>query len=704
MFTKGKYIWLENESPDTYGDFITDFTYSGGKAELCISADSHYVAYINGSLAAFGQYADYPDRKIADTVDVTGFVKEGVNHLAVIVWYFGETDNKHLFTYAPGRAGLIFEVSANGAVIAASNEDTLSRSDPGYKQGRTVNITSMIGADFYRDQVNADDRFIDGCTEGFGKSRVVKDAPKAYYPRPNKKLLLGGRAEARLVRTAVFTYPEDAEDKTTSYKMDYASLTMCNIRECTNNKRYGFKLKDSDPVKVNAGGNIVLLLDLGAETVGFLDLDIEVPYDCRIDIGWGEHIYDGMCRTSVRNFAVSVDAKAGRNTYMNPFRRFGGRYVQLFIHANEATVYYAGIRPTDYPLTAKKYSSGNLLRDTIYDVCCDTLRLCLHEHYEDCPWREQSLYALDSRNQMLCGYYAFGEFDSPRASLHLLGESLDSEGLISICAPMRKDSKKIPSFSLAYFIQMNEYIKYSGDTTLAAEMYDTLEAIVNTFVSRIDESGLVPSFGRDGIHWNFYEWSDTLCGDLSKAYTGHEAMLNFMLVFALKNFAEICCAIGKNERAEEIDTLCAKLTVAAADYFWDADRKLMHTSDQYMDTYTVLVNAMALLVGAFDGRDASEALRIITYNGKDKDGNKIDKVIGSTLSMNCFRYDALLAYDRDAYRDIILSEIDEAYFFMLRREATSFWETLDTEQVFGGAESLCHGWSALPIYYYEILK
>lgn len=35
----------------------------------------------------------------------------------------------------------------------------------------------------------------------------------------------------------------------------------------------------------------------------------------------------------------------------------------------------------------------------------------MHEHYEDYPWREQALYAFDSRNQALYGYYAFGNYD-----------------------------------------------------------------------------------------------------------------------------------------------------------------------------------------------------------------------------------------------------------------------------------------------------
>jgi hypothetical protein len=40
---------------------------------------------------------------------------------------------------------------------------------------------------------------------------------------------------------------------------------------------------------------------------------------------------------------------------------------------------------------------------------------------------------------------------------------------------------------------------------------------------------------------------------------------------------------------------------------------------------------------------------------------------------------------------------------MLKKGATSFWETIKGEADFDGAGSLCHGWSGLPIYYYDKL-
>ena len=75
----------------------------------------------------------------------------------------------------------------------------------------------------------------------------------------------------------------------------------------------------------------------------------------------------------------------------------------------------------------------------------------------------------------------------------------------------------------------------------------------------------------------------------------------------------------------------------------------------------------------------------------------------ATLSMKAFKYDALLAVSREKYAPCVLSEIDEVFGRMLDAGATSFWETELGEADFGGAGSLCHGWSALPVYFYSIL-
>ena len=72
--------------------------------------------------------------------------------------------------------------------------------------------------------------------------------------------------------------------------------------------------------------------------------------------------------------------------------------------------------------------------------------------------------------------------------------------------------------------------------------------------------------------------------------------------------------------------------------------------------------------------------------------------------MLCFKYDAYLQTDASYYKQIILDEIKNIFTPMVEFGNKTVWETEKGESDFSNAGSLCHGWSALPVYYYNILR
>ena len=102
-----------------------------------------------------------------------------------------------------------------------------------------------------------------------------------------------------------------------------------------------------------------------------------------------------------------------------------------------------------------------------------------------------------------------------------------------------------------------------------------------------------------------------------------------------------------------------------------------------------LGNSFAILIGLGDEKLAE---RIINDN----------QMIHATLSMRAFLYDALLTFG-DEYKEFIISDVKRKYKKMLDAGATTFWETEKGCEDFDGAGSLCHGWSAIPIYYFHKL-
>ena len=688
VFKNADWIWNDSAAGvDCYCEFIADAYLDDNPVKLRISSDSNYALYINGKFAESGQYADYPNYKVYDEIDITENTVPGLNHIAVIVWYYGVKT----FNYTIGKPGLIFEVEQNGKIVLSSDSDVLSRKSEMYISGKNQMITPQLGLNFHIDLKKSLEWMIGESVDGFENSVVCKNMSYEFIKRPVKKLCIGNVTPGKLVGQGSFLYGDTTGD--CGAKMQNAALSFYRVEEIFNTKTNEYALKS----KISEG--LFFIVDLSEENTGYLDFDIEVKKDCEMEVGWGEHLLDGRCRTKIgkRNFSVTFELKSGRNVYMNPFRRFGCRYLQFFIHTDRVKIGHLGLRPVTYPLTVKEYKSGNLLRDTIYRVCQNTLIQCMHEHYEDCTWREQSFYTLDSRNQMLCGYYAFNEYEFPKASLRLLSKSLKEDGLLTICCPTDEELKII-SFTLFYIIQLSEYYLYSKDKDTVSFCFDTAKTIIDNFVERISDIGLVANFeGKN--YWNFYEWQPYLDGSDNNSSDRYDTCLNALLSVTLERFCILCKAVGADDTLyiDKRNQLNGKIKSELFDNKTGLFKLYYKQSDNVI---SVLANAFGFLSGAITNEEAENVLELIRRNGGNFDNALI---IETSLSMDTFRYEALLKADKAKYKDVILSEIDRVYLNMLRHGATSFWETKKGAADFHNAGSLCHGWSAMPIYYYETL-
>ena len=630
IFKASKPIWIEKcAETDTYVDFYDTFIFGGEKTEICISVDSNYVLFINGRFVNSGQYPDFPYYKVYDKLDITEYCKEGENILAVTVWYYGLPNTQ---TYYKGEASLCYEVYTEKDTLCYSGTETLSRISPEYKNGYGKIITPQLGLSYMYYAVNQDN-WKTGDLIGF-KPSVTFPRFSNMFERPVKKLEIGEECQTVLV------------------KFD---------------------------------GGTHFLYDIGYEEVGYFRIRLYSEEEQKITVCYGEHIADGGVRRIIdyRDFSFEIVVGEGYTDYTNFFRRLGLRYIEIYAE-NAVKIEYVGVLPCAYPIKKLERTFGGGLRDEIYNTAVRTLYLCMHEHYEDCPWREQALYAMDSRNQMLCGYYAFGEYAFPRANLYLMSKDNRKDGLLSICVPSSLNLT-IPSFSLHYFIAIYEYTVYSGDTTLAAEIMPKLISLINIFIERM-ENGLEPNFKGAG-YWNFYEWSSGLdgCGNMGE---GCDAVLNCLLSIALDRMDKLCRILNiASDYKEKAERLNRKIHTA----FYDEEKKLF--SDRCSKKqYSELANSLAVLCGAADKAEAANIAEALT------DG--ATTLTKTSLSMMCFKYDALLETDREKYKKYVLNDIDEKYKYMLDNGATSFWETEIGEKDFGNAGSLCHGWSAMPVYYY----
>ena len=642
-FEKSKWIWTDVDACcDEHAEFYEEIFFDGSNAKMYISADSDYALYVNGVLAAFGQYPDFPYMKVYDELDLSRYMRRGKNVVAIRVWHYGISTTS---TYYPGKAGLIYSLYADGVLTAYSSSKTRSRLSPTYLSHKEKIITVQLGLSFEYDANTAD--------------AWLLGEPDPSHPFSDSVEI--DISPAMRARTA---------EKT--------AITETCIGKAVSDEKVGNRL----------------IFDLGREAVGFICLKLNSRACSKITVAFGEHIADGCVRQLVggRDFSFIYHPTEGVNYFMSPLRRFGCRYVEL-IADGEITEAEVSLRMVEYPVNILEAPDGlTYTQQRIYDACVYTLRCCMHEHYEDCPWREQALYTMDSRNQMLAGYYAFAETLFPKANLELIAEDNRPDGLLSICYPILKEHA-IPSFSLHFITECLEYLEYSADKEFIEKIYPKIKSVIDVFVGKIDTCGLIPAF--DGATmWNFYEWRDGLDGyesfsDLEGAE--YDLVLNSLLSFAISKMMKINDAFGYANT--ELTEAKMSLNKAIHNRFYNADERLFRTRVG-TDHYSKLANSLAILAGV---ADASEARYIAERMTSDTG------MIEASLSMKCFFYDALISVDKAGYRDFIFKDIESTYLPMLDKGNGTVWETELGESDFDDAGSLCHGWSSIPIYYYNTL-
>lgn len=669
-----KPIWINNENEkDEYVDFYPNVTFQDGKTyKIRIVCDTDRAIYLDDKLISFGQYADYPETPVYEDVILPAMRN---SELKITAWHSGINSQTHVAT----DAYVAFCIFEDEDIIYSSSSETLCRPTPEYISHLCKIITGQMGAGFTMSGRNLPEKF---------RKAIVKDIEiKSLRSRTTKPLYLDKAVDGKIIKQGYCKY--NGGDDSAAIMLN--ACVTDNTSEA-NGKYY--------------------LFDLEKENVGFPEISFHSEKECEVYIGWGEHIVDDKCRAAIhsRRFTTEILAKIGENKYFPVLRRFGLRYMQVFFTSTEVKDVSLKFHPTLLPIEIKSFDFNGEkadLRQQIRNTAIHTLRCCMHEHYEDCPWREQALYTLDSRNQMLAGYEVFQDknADFVRANLDLISRGVRNDGILALCYPAGLDYP-IPFYTLAYLMQMDEYIDNTGDNSLAEEKFDILVNLLDIFYQRSGENGLARRFPDSEGYWNFYEWSKYLSGspkfkDLAKDDQPFEANLSAALSMASRSMSKICLALGKTDASVFYANKADQISKSIAETFFNPEIGFFFDFTNRPDIQpSALTQAMCVLCGAAEGLNQDNIAAAISNNG----GTIGDiEVIPATLSMACFRYDALLKIDKERYKDTILDEIDRDCGYMLEHGATTFWETLKGEADFGGAGSLCHGWSAMAAYYYSTL-
>ncbi|MBQ0105081.1 MAG: hypothetical protein KBT47_03485 [Armatimonadetes bacterium] len=512
----------------------------------------------------------------------------------------------------------------------------------------------------------------------------IMDKTCNFFPRPISKLERITETTPQIIVAGSFVRKQKYESAAEQVYSDYLGKSVVPQKISLPNTDFSVE-------KEEGCDGVYYVIDMGKEVAGNVSLDFTAEKDAVLEIGYGEQLDDMRVRSFVgnRNFGFRFFAKEGENKFIHRTLRLGGRYLQIHITGN-VFLKNAEIIPTDYNAPLKSsYDSVNKLENRINDVAVRTLRLCMHEHFEDTPWREQGLYGMDSRNQALCNYYAFADYNFVKSCLKTFAGSFREDGFFEITSPTKFDFT-IPSFTFAWIMMIKDYLMYSGDYDFAKEMLPQIKYTVKKVSETIDETGLLPTV-EDPKYWNFTEWSDGLEGAVNVKGSAGDYSLPNNAFYAMAVSSLICILENLGEETEEYDKILKKLKAGAHKMFWNEEKQYYRTymGGLYPENYSQLVGALALLAG-FVPKEKEDTVREKIVSD--------DSSVECTLSMTTYKYEALLGDVK--YSDFVFDEIERLWGYMLSQGATSFWETIKGGWDFDKAGSWSHAWSAVPLYFY----
>lgn len=700
MIGQASWIWNSAgaELKDYYCCFRKTFRLEKLPAEpvfLAAAADTTFSAYINGVRCPFTQFSDFPRDQTFDAIDISQHLHAGLNAVAIEVHFLG--DDFH--TAIAGKPGLTAAVYSGGRLLARTDASWKALPNPAYHSGLACKTTRQLGFAWEYDA-----RRELPWTECSYDDSSWPDAalcPETWHPnlsaRPVPQLKESDPVEVVLAQHGLLWRTEEKDTFANTCAADFLRPLSCDkafaaLSPPGNDGYWRAKLKIDPAAETNLSycelpaeaNGYYLIADFRREMVGWPVIRLTAPAGTVVDVVHGEHLEDGRCRAAIaeRNFTDRYICREGLNVFMHPHRRIGGRYLELHITncgGGRVVVHYAGIIPVDPPLpAAAEFVSEDNLLGAVNRVSIDTMRLCMHEHYEDCPWREQALYAYDSRNQIMYGYYVWGNYDFAAASLDLLGKSYQGNGYLALTAP-GKCRLTIPAFTLVWISELYEHWLYSGSGRLFAKYANLVDEIINLALERRAGELYVNS---DHV-WNFYEWR----GRLNQVDEYPQSLYNIYLVEALRAAASLHALNGNPARSRELNGKAEELGRAVEAAFHQARTGCYLTtlSDPEIHELTQMLMLYNRLVPAEKTAGVLDAV----FN------RRVTKLTYSSLY---YMVNAMMSCGPAArlYLDQFL--LDE-FSAPVLGGATSLWETEFGASDFHNAGSLCHAWSSVMPYY-----
>jgi hypothetical protein len=668
------------------------------KAILRIAADSRYVVYLNGRRVGNGPARGTDRHTFLDRYDVASGLRKGGNVLAVRVHCPVTPLNSAVPPVTPA-------VYVELAPFAASDASWQVRPDP-TQRSDSLFYTHHIGYSDYRDlrREPVGWELFEDAPEGWEGAQEVSTGTdlggRHLSPRPIPALNDDRYRPAHIVEAG--NVPGHLPD--IEADVEYARLMQMEMHNSPSGPRFEHldALTRGGPARVlpaaaqlpkQRGEGAYLILDFGRELCGNILLDIEAEEGVIVDVGYDEAVVNGRVDTrrvnpngTIYRFADRYILRGGRQRIENRLHDRGLRVVQLVLRrfSTPVTIHSVEVADRGYPLPLRaSFECDQEFLNTLWQKSVATMAACSMDLFVDCPWREQSLWLDDYKQENIFYLNLTADPVFTAHNLRVTAEGAMPSGMMTARYPSERLCV-LPVTSANWISVLADYYVYTGDLQLVRELLPVADKALSVYEGWKDKDGLVPDQTSPEM-WNFVDWA---YGD---RLGGTTAALNVLVAGAYKRLAGLHEAVGDTARAEDLAAKASAMVTAIFRTFWLPEDNRLYDCTAPTDgrrSFSQLPHAMGISYHLFDAKQIEMALAAIL----DPQG------IRAEYGYQLFVLKALAQNGRAA---AALQIIHDLWGHMVRADSPTLWEVFDGRSSFTGVGSLCHGFTCAPVYFIQ---
>lgn len=481
------------------------------KVNTQIAVDSKYWLWINDSLIVREgglKWGPRPDAYYYDELDIAPFLKEGLNEVAVLVWYFGKDGMSHKDS---GRPGLYFSAPAlnmqsDSTWLGIQHPAFLKKTSPPHPNWRLVESNIYFDAREAAPLTEEDPKWI-------GLNETLFAPVKEFYRDVSIQ----------------------KEKRPIPYWKDFGLKAFS-----------GF---NGEPF-ISKGDTLVLPLPYNMQVNPYFE--IEAPAGKTIDIRTDN--YKGGSEYNLRTVYITQE---GRQRFETP----------SWINGHEIRYYFpAGVKIMDLRYRETGYATGfegafncsDPFFNELWKKSRRTLYLTMRDNYMDCPDRERAQWWGDVVLESGETFYSLSRESDllTKKAIRELMHWQKPDKTIYSPIPAGNWEKELPTqmlSSIGYYGIWNYFI-HTGDTALLKEVYPKVKTYLTLW--QVDKDGLV--IQRKG-GWLWGDWGTNK--DMPLLFNG-------WYYLALKGARFMAEVLGKNEDAKLLANKMDILKNAFNAHFW----------------------------------------------------------------------------------------------------------------------------------------